>query len=212
MLWRWSATRRVRALISRADRARNGKRWAVAARFYRKSLAARPANPAIWVQYGHALKESARLEKAEAAYRTAIAYDPVNADARLQLAHVLKIQAKREEAEASYLLAAAIDPDAPDPRRELSSLGWSEPELAELRRPDAVSAANRGGQRNAVLLEFEQRRDMLLQAAETARGAETAALRMQTRTANLQAELRLALGGRLRRFRHDGGYREGAID
>src|SRR5437867_9090845 len=39
----------------------------------------------IWVQYGHALKESGRPREAEAAYRTAIAYDPVNADARLQL-------------------------------------------------------------------------------------------------------------------------------
>jgi tetratricopeptide (TPR) repeat protein len=209
MLWRWSASRRIGALISRADRARDRGRWAVAARFYRRSLAAHPANPAIWVQYGHALKESGRPQEAEAAYRTGIAYGPVDADARLQLAHVLKIQGKRDEAEASYLLAAAIDPTTPEPRQELKGLGWSEPELAELRQPGTGSAASRVGQRDAVRSEFERRRDMLFEAAETARGAERAALRMQTRTANLQSELRLALGGRLLRVGHDDTCTEG---
>ena len=208
MLWRWSASGRIGALISRADRARDHGRWAVAARFYRRSLAAHPANPAIWVQYGHALKESGRPQEAEAAYRTAIAYGPVDADARLQLAHVLKIQGKQKEAEPLYLLAAVIDPTAPEPRRELQGLGWSEPELAELRQPVTGSAASWVGQRDAVRTEFERRREMLFEAAETARGAERAAVEMHSRIASLQAELRLALGGRLLRVRHDDTYTE----
>ena len=46
------------ALISRADRARDQRDWVSAARYYRRALDQEPINPPIWVQYGHALKES----------------------------------------------------------------------------------------------------------------------------------------------------------
>jgi hypothetical protein len=55
------------------------------------------------------------------------------ADTYLQLGHVLKLQGKTNEAEASYLRAFALDPSIPYPLQELSRLGWSEIQTAELR-------------------------------------------------------------------------------
>ncbi len=75
------------SIITRADRARDLGQWDIAARCYRVALDRNPRNPPIWVQYGHALKESGNLAGAEAAYSTAIGYDPRAAGARLQLGH-----------------------------------------------------------------------------------------------------------------------------
>jgi tetratricopeptide (TPR) repeat protein len=192
MLSRFSSSRRIGALISRADRARGGGRWSVAARFYRKSLDVFPANPPIWVQYGHALKESGRSAEAEAAYRIAIAYDPASADARLQLGHVLKIQGKLKEAEASYLLAAALDPVAPEPRRELGGVGWSERELNDLQQP-GNGAGNSAADRALLRSQFERRCQDLSEAAEKGRRSDAAITKLRSRIANFQAELRVAL-------------------
>ena len=188
----FSPNRRIGALISRADRARGGGRWPVAARFYRKSLDFFPANPPIWVQYGHALKESGRSAEAEAAYRIAIAYDPVSADARLQLGHVLKIQGKPNEAETSYLLAAVLDPVASEPRRELGALGWSERELNDLQQP-GKGAGNSAADRALLRSQFERRCRDLSEAAEKTRRSDAAVSKLRSRIANLQAELRVAL-------------------
>ena len=124
--------------IALADRARNAGEWERAAQLYRKALNRNPDNPGIWVQYGHALKESGKLRdpeklaRAETAYRRAVSLDPSIADSYLQLGHVLKLQGKTEEAEAAYLRAFALDPSTPHPLHELSGLGWSEHYLAEL--------------------------------------------------------------------------------
>ena len=120
---------RTRKLIDRADRARDNRNWSAAVRLYRKALGREPINPPIWVQYGHALKESGWLAAAEQAYRTAILCDPGSADAHLQLGHVLKLQDKKAEAEA-----AALDPLSPEPPRELGAFGWPEAALTELNR------------------------------------------------------------------------------
>ena len=56
-----------------ADQARDARQWELAAQLYREALDRDPNNPPIWVQYGHALKESGelrdpnRLAQAEAA-------------------------------------------------------------------------------------------------------------------------------------------------
>ena len=68
------------SLISRADRAREALQWDIAADLYRRALDRNPDNPPIWVQFGHALKESGNLAEAERAYRAAIARDPTAAD------------------------------------------------------------------------------------------------------------------------------------
>src|SRR5947209_3108670 len=84
--------------ITLADKARDSRDWPVAARYYRQELEQRPINPAIWVQYGHALKESGNRAEAENAYRKSLDLDPNVPDTHLQLGHVLKIQGKRSEA------------------------------------------------------------------------------------------------------------------
>jgi glycosyltransferase involved in cell wall biosynthesis/tetratricopeptide (TPR) repeat protein len=131
--------RRTPSAMARADRARDARHWELAAQLYRKALDRNPRNSGIWVQYGHALKESGELRdpdklgQAESAYRTALSLNPGAADSYLQLGHVLKLQGKTEEAKASYLRAFALDPSMPYPLQELSGLGWSEAEMAGLR-------------------------------------------------------------------------------
>jgi tetratricopeptide (TPR) repeat protein len=121
------------SLISRADRAREALQWDIAADLYRRALDRNPDNPPIWVQFGHALKESGNLAEAERAYRAAIASDPAVADSHLQLGHVLKLRGKQEEAEAAYLRAFALDPRLPHTCEGLRDLGWSETRVGELR-------------------------------------------------------------------------------
>src|SRR5438067_2371216 len=120
------------SFISRADRARDAGQWEIAAELYRKALDRNPNNPPIWVQYGHALKESGNLAEAERAYRAAIAREPTAADSHLQLGHVLKLQGKQEEAEPAYLRAFALDPGLPHTCEGLRDLGWSETRVGDL--------------------------------------------------------------------------------
>lgn len=133
-MFRLGRNARIRKLIDRADKARDKNNWSAAVRLYRKALAREPINPPIWVQYGHALKESGRLADAEQAYRIAMFGDPGSADTQLQLGHVLKLQGKTPEAEAAYLVSSTLDPASPEPRRELGEFGWPELALTELKR------------------------------------------------------------------------------
>jgi lipopolysaccharide biosynthesis protein/tetratricopeptide (TPR) repeat protein len=130
---RFRRNRTKPSVITLADQARDQRQWERAAEYYREALRRKPQNPPIWVQYGHVLKESGHLAKAEKAYRTALAYDPRNADSHLQLGHVLKIQGKKEEARAAYLRAIALDPSLNGASLEFAQLGWSETHLSELR-------------------------------------------------------------------------------
>ena len=117
--------------ITLADRARDGGDWATAARLYRKALNRRPNNPAIWVQYGHTLKETGRLREAEAAYRTALR-QRADADGYLQLGRVLRLQALPEEAASAFLTALALDSSVTPVLDELRRIGWSEEKVCEL--------------------------------------------------------------------------------
>src|ERR1700730_361797 len=123
--------RRHPTIITAADRACEAGEWQLAAGLYRIALQRTPNNPPIWVQYGHALKESGSRAEAETAYRSAIAFDSEDADAYLQLGHVLKLQGKPAEAEAAYRRAWALDPSSTDAARELAALGWTRQRLAE---------------------------------------------------------------------------------
>ncbi|MBV9860670.1 MAG: tetratricopeptide repeat protein [Alphaproteobacteria bacterium] len=143
--------------ITLADRARDAGEWETAAEHYRAALGRNPENPAIWVQYGHALKESGRLADAEAAYRRAIDEAPGIADSHVQLGHALKLQGRGEEARHTYLRALALDPACTAAQSELTQLGWTEQELdnarqtlrAEIgarqrrRRPSTITLADR---------------------------------------------------------------------
>ncbi len=110
-LLRGKEWRRARALIEKADCARNANKWMEAARNYRAALSLMPEAAAIWVQYGHALKESGHVGGAEAAYRRALEIDPGVADTHIQLAHALKLQGRRFEAVATSFRAIRLDPN-----------------------------------------------------------------------------------------------------
>jgi tetratricopeptide (TPR) repeat protein len=139
----WASWRRPGhgPLVSRGDRARDLGQWEVAARHYREALQAVPQASAIWVQYGHALKESGNIAEAEAAYRRSLALSPDTADTHLQLGHALKLQGRTGEAVASYLRAAALDPARSHPQDELIGLGWT---TARIEQSVAAAAPARG--------------------------------------------------------------------
>ena len=118
--------------ITLADRARDVGDWETAARHYRTALRRNPRNAPIWIQYGHALKESGEHARAEAAYRTAIESGPELPDAHLQLAHLLKVQGRIDDAKAAYLRAFAIGRSVLDAARDLTELCWSDAELSRL--------------------------------------------------------------------------------
>jgi hypothetical protein len=126
-------------VIALADRARAASQWQEAASLYRRALDRNPHNPPIWVQYGHALKESGQVAEAEAAYRQALAQDPSVADSHLQLGHALKLQGKTKMARHAYLRAFVLDPQMSYLLDELRTLGWSERMVAEL--ADAVTGS-----------------------------------------------------------------------
>jgi tetratricopeptide (TPR) repeat protein len=128
-------------IITRADQARAAGEWQHAARLYRVALERTPHNPPIWIQYGHALKESGSPTEAETAYRIALAYQPADADAHLQLGHALKLQGKRAEAETAYRQALALDRSSAEAARELTAFGWTRQRLAEAADRSAAAPA-----------------------------------------------------------------------
>lgn len=76
--------------LAEADAARDDRRWQDAARLYKQYLAARPGDAPIWVQLGHAFKESGDLQEAERAYKQSLELAPDIADTHMQLGHLYK--------------------------------------------------------------------------------------------------------------------------
>ena len=140
----------LRSGIARADRARNAGQWPLAARYYRQALSEEPELPAIWVQYGHVLKELGDLAAAVAAYQESLRRDPEHADTHLQLGHALRLQGQIEAAEAAYLSAAALDPRLDLAIEALEALGWMRARIDEAlrREPEPLAkeavSGNRG--------------------------------------------------------------------
>jgi len=126
----WGAKRP--SVITSADRARAAGNWQVAADHYATALRRNPHNGPIWIQHGHALRESGRVAEAEQSYRQAISCNQQDPDGHLHLGHALKLQMKSEAAISSYLRAAALGAGF-DATEGLRGLGWGAAELAELR-------------------------------------------------------------------------------
>src|ERR1700730_14426841 len=144
------------SVITLADRAQSTGQWQRAARLSRTALDRNPLNPPIWVQYGHALKETGKLAQDEAAYRRAISEEPTVADTHLQLGHALKRQGRIEEAHAAYLRCCALDPSSPDALHELEGLGWSQAQAAELRDMLGSDGVQLSGREVAERLRYER--------------------------------------------------------
>ncbi len=112
--------------VKAADAARDLRDWPQAASRYGEALKIKPARADLWVQLGHAEKESGRLDAAEAAYAQALTLTPETADTHLQMGHLKKVKGLIEEAGAFYLRAAELDPSlryAIDELRRLSLKG-----------------------------------------------------------------------------------------
>jgi tetratricopeptide (TPR) repeat protein len=121
-LLRFKKRRRAKTLIAKANRARDASEWVQAVHNYREGLSLIPDNAAVWVQYGHALKEAGHVAEAEAAYRRSLEIDASVADTHLQLAHALKLQGRRFEAVAACFRAIMLDPTLAYVLRELITL------------------------------------------------------------------------------------------
>lgn len=74
------------------NKARDLKDWFGAVKYYKEYLARVPSDFAIWVQLGHALKESGDLTASRTAYAKARELNPSDADLLLNTARLLKIQ------------------------------------------------------------------------------------------------------------------------
>ncbi|WP_143736941.1 tetratricopeptide repeat protein [Erythrobacter tepidarius] len=115
--------------VALGDAARDQRKWREAAEHYGRALTESPRNQPIWVQYGHALKESAQLAAAEDAYRRAIALEPEDGDAHLQLGHCLKVKGDLFGAVGCYVNALQCEPENSFARKELQNYGWTSAEL-----------------------------------------------------------------------------------
>ncbi|WP_131194472.1 hypothetical protein [Lichenihabitans psoromatis] len=113
----------VTRLIDRADRANAARAWREAEADYAAALAIDAAQPAIWVQYGHVLKEQGSLAQAEDAYRSALAQEAGAAETHHHLGHLLLARHRVEDAVAAFRQACLLDPDAAQSRAMLDHLG-----------------------------------------------------------------------------------------
>jgi FkbM family methyltransferase len=137
---RWE--RGPRMSLALADRALNERQWQLAARIYGDVLEHWPTNAAVWVQFGHAIKESGRVVEAEAVYRHAIQLTPAIADFHLQLGHALKLQSRPDAAIEAYAAALSLDPGLQHAADELTALGWTTSDI-EMAKSHDLSAYGR---------------------------------------------------------------------
>lgn len=115
-----------------ADRARDTRQWREAARLYGAYLEAHPADFGLWVQCGHAEKESGRLDRALSCYSMALSLNERDADLHLQLGHLHKLMGRLDAAAQAYRQSVAIAGEASSAARELGDLapyGRDEPQV-----------------------------------------------------------------------------------
>ena len=114
----------VRKLRGKGDAARDAKQWVVAAALYEAYLSddAGKGDAPIWVQLGHARKESGDDEGAMRAYRRALELAPEVADTHLQIGHLQKKMGKIDLALASFADALRIDADSSHAKEAASTI------------------------------------------------------------------------------------------
>jgi len=127
--------------IARANSARDRGNWRQARTHYSRALALSPARFEIWVQLGHAEKESGALDSASAAYSRAVAIAPNVADTHLQIGHLRKLQGDLEGAAESYALAFRLDQTLSDAPAALLGMGRTPPKTDAERIADLEASA-----------------------------------------------------------------------
>jgi ADP-heptose:LPS heptosyltransferase len=123
-VWRMIYTSRklFRYLVSRADAARDERRFGDAAALYEEALRLNPSHAAIRIQCGHMHKEAGQRAQAELHYAEAWRLVPGDADLALQLGHFYKGDGRLEQARQAYRRAVDLAPDWPVAREELAAL------------------------------------------------------------------------------------------
>ena len=104
------------------DLARNSGDWSTARDHYVLAVATCPDLEPIWVQLGHAYKETDQPAEAEKAYKAALKIDENNADTWLQLGHLLKSLGRMTEALDAYEDAFRLEPHNSHAQREVLAL------------------------------------------------------------------------------------------
>lgn len=109
-------------VLAAADTARDQRSFEAAARLYRRYLSRRSTDGPIWVQYGHALKETGDLQAASDAYQRANGLMPNDPDLHLQIGHLNKISGNAAAAIASYRRALELHPGFTPAQDELDRM------------------------------------------------------------------------------------------
>lgn len=141
-------------LVSRADACRERRDWIAAEDYYRRALELRPERAAIWIQRGHALKESGNGREGLACYLHADRLDPSNSDTALQIGHVYKLLASPGDAVTWYERAARCSPCQLDAITELEHLGYPTGSLRYLMdhaEPDRSGESEPNGPRQRIV-------------------------------------------------------------
>ncbi|HWU03111.1 MAG TPA: glycosyltransferase [Novosphingobium sp.] len=116
----WPFPRGRSNMAARAgDARRNQGDWAGAVPLYREALRICPSRRPIWVQLGHALKETGRPEEALQAYARASALAGSDGDAPLHHGILARRLGQMARARAAFMQSLAENPDQADARREL---------------------------------------------------------------------------------------------
>ena len=120
---------RPRRFIDKANSHMRKGEWQAAADSYKAALELDDMQPAIWVQLGHACKESGKITKAREAYETAANLEPENAETHLHLGHLLKNMGQLREAALVFAQCLKGDPTMHDAYDQLMHLGWSRSDI-----------------------------------------------------------------------------------
>ncbi len=137
---------RTRSLVRSGDAARDARNWPVAITAYEKALRRKPHLARVWVQYGHALKESGAAGQALEAYRRADGLEPESADTHLQIGRALSLIGEMELAIEHFRRSAALGDFPSDATNELIALRQRlRPDMPRLEgMPDRLRFVNLG--------------------------------------------------------------------
>lgn len=114
----------ARMTLAQANAARDRRAWPVAAALYDLYLSGSPGSRRadIWVQLGHARKETEDRAGAVAAYLRSIELAPDVADTHLHLGHLHKRMSAVDAAVASLAEAERLEPGIGDAATEIQAL------------------------------------------------------------------------------------------
>lgn len=111
--------KRFDEFVKSGDNRRDCGDWLNAIMFYTKALSLYNNKAFVWVQLGHAYKESGSLDKAEDAYLKAYKLEPQNSDTLLQMGHLNKLKGDLTLSLECYKKAFNLDKSNEDAIHEL---------------------------------------------------------------------------------------------